>query len=233
MSTGVQGAQAGPRVDAPARLDIRAKAIVLACAIAGYAATFWPTDLLLKWGMQALGRPAYAGFTGAFLPHLLLYTTLTAAACALLWHFLVRAKFLGPAPLGRGHQTIKIGMLAGGAALLLTLSVVWLISPPGTIHWVDPQPWKIAGNLFSNFYEEYIYRGFLLAALTAVFGFWPAALLSSAMWGFLHTQYPLPMQILIVVTGILFCWGCRRARSLWAPYTAHTVIDLVADCLIG
>ena len=41
-------------------------------------------------------------------------------------------------------------------------------------------------------YEEFVFRGFLLAALTAVFGFWPAAILSSLAFG---AAYPAIDQL--------------------------------------
>jgi len=41
-------------------------------------------------------------------------------------------------------------------------------------------------------YEEFVFRGFLLAALTAVFGFWPAAILSSLAFG---AACPIPAGI--------------------------------------
>jgi hypothetical protein len=34
-----------------------------------------------------------------------------------------------------------------------------------TVCELAPVPWKIAGNVFSNFYEEFVYRGFMLVAL--------------------------------------------------------------------
>jgi len=102
-----------------------------------------------------------------------------------------------------------------------------------TVHWIDPVPWKIAGNIFSNFYEEFIFRGFMLTALAAAIGFWPAAIVSSAMWGFTHNQYPLSLQALIAAIGIYWSYLTRRARSLWTPYSAHMVLDIVGDSLIG
>ena len=102
-----------------------------------------------------------------------------------------------------------------------------------TARWIDPVPWKIAGNVFSNFYEEFVYRGFMLAALAAAIGFWPAAIISSAMWGYTHSQYPLSLQALIMAVGVYFSWLMRKAQSLWTPYASHMVLDIVGDSLIG
>jgi membrane protease YdiL (CAAX protease family) len=192
----------------------------------------WPEQQVLRAGLTALGHPPYAGFLGAFLPHLLLYSTVMAAVSAALWWGLTTAAFLRPPQLSNFRPSIIPGVIAGIAGIVLTLAVVWATMPSGTIHWIPPVPWKIAGNVFSNFFEEFVFRGFVLATLRRVTGFWPAAIISSAIWGALHTQYPLSMKLLIVIVGIGLCWLARRQQSLWAPYIAHEVLDLIGDSLI-
>ena len=214
-------------------VDLRTKAILLACAVIAYVSGYWPNRLVLQQGMKALGNPAYEGFAGAFLPHLLLYSTLPALLCALMWVVLSRKRMMMSMPFGNIRDSLSIGVATGIATLVVLLAMVWAIMPEGTIHWIAPQPWKIAGNIFSNFYEEYIFRGFILLALMRVIGFWPAAILSSVMWAGMHTQYPFAFQAFIAFAGTFFAWAGRRARSLWAPYTAHMTLDLIADCLIG
>jgi membrane protease YdiL (CAAX protease family) len=213
--------------------DLKAKVTLRVCALVAYASGFWPNSLVLKYGGKALGYPPYQGFVGAFLPHLLLYSTLPALICAILWWVLSRNRLIMPIPLGNVRASLPIGLAVGLLSVLLTLVLAWAIMPAGTIHWIDPQPWKIAGNIFSNFFEEFIFRGFILIALAAVIGFWPAAIASSVMWAAMHTQYPIEFQALIAFSGVLWGWAGRRVRSLWAPYTAHMTLDLIADCLIG
>jgi membrane protease YdiL (CAAX protease family) len=214
-------------------VDIRTKMILLISALIGYGCGFWPNSLVLRYGSEALGYPKYEGFVGALLPHLLLYSTLPALVCGLLWWVLSRNRLMMPVPLGNVRASLPIGIAAGLVSLFLLLVLAWATMPAGSIHWIDPQPWKIAGNIFSNFFEEFIFRGFILIALMAVIGFWPAAIVSSVMWAAMHTQYPLEFQAFIAFSGILWAWAGRRARSLWAPYTAHMTLDVIADCLIG
>ena len=209
------------------------KIIIFAAVLVGYGSNFWPGRRVAGFGLKALGNPPYAGFVGAFLPHLLLYSTLMAVVCAALWWLLVQAKLLPPLQLSNFKTSVLLGLLGGLGALLLTLAVVAAAFPAGTIHWISPAPWKIAGNLFSNFFEEFVFRGFILVALQRIAGFWSAALLSSAMWAFLHSQFPLVLQCCIWVIGVGFCVLARRAKSLLAPYFAHEVLDLIADSLIG
>jgi len=217
-----------------ASLSLGQRALLIIGAAAVYAIGFWPSRKLASYGLNWLGNPPYAGFKGLFLPHLLFYSTLTAIAAAGLWFAFVRSGMLPAPQLGRptGRQ-IGAGVIGGLVALIVTLAVVYFLLPPGTLHWIDPVPWKIAGNLFSNFYEEFIYRGFMLVALAEAIGFWPAALVASAMWAMTHTQYPLLLQLLIFATGVFWSWVAREARSLWAPYASHMVLDIVGDSLIG
>ena len=215
-------------------LTLLQRALLILSAAAVYAVNFWPSMHVTRAGLIALGRPEYVGFKGVFLPHLLLYSTLTAGVAALLWFVFVRARIL-PAPR-LGPPTTRhlgAGVVGGIVALIATVLFVYVLFPPNTVHWIDPVPWKIAGNLFSNFYEEFVYRGFMLAALGAALGFWPAAIVSSAMWGYTHNQYPLSLQVLIMVVGVYFSWLMRRAQSLWTPYVSHMVLDIVGDSLIG
>jgi membrane protease YdiL (CAAX protease family) len=214
-------------------VDLRAQVLILACVAAAYGSNFWPGRLVLQHGSAALGNPAYEGFVGIFLPHLLLYTTVMAAVSALAWWGLARARLLPPPEVGNIGPAAVAGALGGLVALAFTLAVVWAAFPTGTIHWIDPVPWKIAGNVFSNFFEEFVFRGFLLVALRRLVGFWPAAVISSALWALTHTQYPLELQAVIFLVGVGFCWLAVRMRSLWAPYVAHEVLDLLGDSLIG
>jgi membrane protease YdiL (CAAX protease family) len=218
----------------PTSLTLVQRALLIISAAAVYAVKFWPSMQVTNAGLIALGRPKYVGFTGIFLPHLLLYSTLTACVAALLWFTFVRARIL-PAPrLGPPTaRQLGAGVVGGIVALVATVVFVYVLFPPGTVHWIDPVLWKIAGNVFSNFYEEFVYRGFMLVALGAAIGFWPAAIISSAMWGYTHSQYPLSLQALIMAVGVYFSWLVRKAQSLWTPYASHMVIDIVGDSLIG
>jgi membrane protease YdiL (CAAX protease family) len=210
------------------------RTLLIISAAAVYAVNFWSDRNLLGYGLEWLGNPPYAGFKGIFLPHLLLYSTLTAAAAALFWFVFVRVRILPAPQLGPPTaRQLGAGVVGGIVALIASVIFVYFLFPPGTVHWIDPVPWKIAGNLFSNFYEEFIYRGFMLVILGAAIGFWPAAVISSAMWAYTHSQYPISLQALIMAVGIYFSWLTHRVRSLWTPYASHMVLDIVGDSLIG
>lgn len=213
------------------RLSVKARLLVAVAIAVCYWSSFQPSKWVLGHGLDALGHPAYRG-VGMLLPHLLLYSTLTAACCALAWWLLARARMLPPAQFALTPKVVAWG-LAGGAVTVAFSLVVLPLTHFGALHWVGFNGWSIAGNLFSNFFEEFIFRGFMLVALTALVGFWPAAALSSLAFGFTHTQYPLILQFYVAAIGFFWAWIARKARSLWAPYMAHMIADVVIDMLIS
>jgi membrane protease YdiL (CAAX protease family) len=213
------------------RLSWKARLLIAAALVVCYWTSFQPSTLLRGYGLHALGDPAYRG-VGIFIPHLLLYSTFTAACCALVWWLLVRARLLPPPQLALTSRAALWGLIGG--AVSIAVSLLFLpIAHLGELRWIGFDGWSIADNLFSNFYEEFIFRGLLLVGLTAVVGFWPAAVLSSIAFGAVHTQYPLPLRAYIAVVGVFWCWLARHARSLWAPWGAHMLTDLIVDALFS
>ena len=90
------------------------------------------------------------------------------------------------------------------------------------VHAVQSNPWVATANLFSNFYGGVRRRRFLLATLTAVFGFWPAAILSSVAFGAMrmpNTRWNSGDYL--VVFGLTWCWLVRRTGSIWSAWIAR------------
>jgi membrane protease YdiL (CAAX protease family) len=205
---------------------------LLAATAAVYLIGLWPTWWLRDTVLRAAGSPAYSGLW-KFLPHLLLYSTLPALAAGVAWIAFARAGVIELPLLGKGHRPFGKVLIGAFGAIVLVLVVLIATGQGSAIQWINPDPWSIAGNVFSNFYEEFIFRGFLLVALGAVIGFWPAAVVTSALWAATHTQYPLSLQLTIFVVGVLLSWMARKARTLWAPWGAHMIMDVVLDSLVG
>lgn len=204
---------------------------LLAASACVFLAALWPAWWVRDTVLRAADFPRYQG-VWKFLPHLLLYSTLPAVVAAIAWIGFSRKGVLEPVPLGKGHRSASSALIVGLATIVLVLVVLVAMGKGAAIGWKQPDPWSIAGNVFSNFYEELIYRGFLLAALAAVFGFWPAAVLTSALWAATHTQYPVSLQVAIFVTGLMLAWAAKAARTLWAPWGAHMTFDVVLDSLV-
>lgn len=196
-----------------------------------YFSTFAPSDWVLATAQRITGQHPYEG-VWIFIPHLLFYTTFSAVLAGLCWFGLARAGAMDRPPMAVSRSVV-LWALAGGAASVLASLVFLSVMGMGQLTWVGFDGWKIAGNVFSNFYEEVIYRGFLLAGLTVLVGFWPAAILTSVAFGFSHDQYPLALQCLIMGVSVMWCWLVRRTRSLWAAWGAHMVVDIVVDAIWG
>jgi membrane protease YdiL (CAAX protease family) len=204
----------------------------LAIAIAlVYFSTFQPSDWVRNTAQAIVGPRPYEG-VWILIPHLLFYCTFTALLAAACWSALVRAGAMDRPPLRISRPVLAWGLAAGVASTLASLAFLHLAGM-GELGWIGLDGWKIAGNVFSNFFEEFIYRGFLLAGLTLLVGFWPAAFLTSLAFGFGHEQYPLALQLFITATSLLWCWVVRASRSLWAAWGAHMIVDIVIDAIWG
>lgn len=208
------------------------KVALVAMVAAVYAIGFWPSWMLRDAVLHAAGDPPYNGIW-KFIPHVLLYSTLAAASAAVAWGIAARSHWIAPPAFGWTFGIIPWSILAAIIGLAFALGSIVAMGQASAIHYIPPDYWSIGGNLFSNFYEEFIFRGFVLAALTAVFGFWPAAIISSAMWAAMHAQYPLPLQVAIFGAGVVFAWIKRTTKSLWAPWVAHMLLDIIGDSLVG
>src|SRR5262249_29514854 len=132
----------------------------------GFRPAWWVRDAVLK----AFGKPAYEG-VWILIPHVFLYSTLSALVCLVLWLALIRLSWLQPIPFAISRSVVIWGLLAGIVSAVAAFGI-FAGMQPGAVHAAHFNPWIATANLFSNFYEEFVFRGFLLAALTAVFGFW-------------------------------------------------------------
>ncbi len=76
--------------------------------------------------------------------------------------------------------------------------------------------------------EEFLLRGYSLFTLTEAIGFWPAAVLLSAMFGAIHTgnEGENGMGILgAAIIGFFFCLTVRRTGNLWFAVGFHASWD--------
>ncbi len=127
------------------------------------------------------------------------------------------------------------GMAMGFAAISLLLGAlraagVFQLGNEG-LH--GPELWKYASLwactfLAVGFFEEFLFRGYLLFTLTTRIGFWPAALLASAIFGGVHIGNSGETWLGALSAGsigLLFCLMLRRTGSLWLPIGFHAAWD--------
>lgn len=226
-STGTVGTAAS-HAGTAANLTLMRRAMLLLLAAGVFAIDFWPTWYVRDAVLSAFGAPAYQG-VWILIPHMLLYSTLCALVALALWLWLARARWVEPPSLAFNARVATWGVLGGLVVIAITVVALYALGHGDAFHAPSVDAWVMAGNAFSNFFEELIFRGFLLVVLTAALGFWPAAFLSSIAFGAVHPQYPFEFQALIGVGGFIWCLVAVRARSLLAPYVSHMTLDWLVD----
>ena len=76
--------------------------------------------------------------------------------------------------------------------------------------------------------EEFAFRGYLQFTLTTGMGFWPAAILLSALFGLAHAFNPGESKfglLSVVCFAMLFCLFLRRTGNLWLAVGFHAGWD--------
>jgi membrane protease YdiL (CAAX protease family) len=76
--------------------------------------------------------------------------------------------------------------------------------------------------------EEFAFRGYLQYTLTTGMGYWPAAILLSALFGLAHAGNPGESKVgllSVVCFALLFCFILRRTGNLWWVVGFHAGWD--------
>ncbi|HEY4641764.1 MAG TPA: type II CAAX endopeptidase family protein [Thermoanaerobaculia bacterium] len=76
--------------------------------------------------------------------------------------------------------------------------------------------------------EEFRYRGYLLVILTEILGYWPSAILTSAIFGLAHlgnTHESWLGALNAGLFGVLLCLLLQRTGNLWLPIGLHVAFD--------
>lgn len=79
-----------------------------------------------------------------------------------------------------------------------------------------------------GFFEEYAFRGYAQFALTKGFGFWPATIVTSVIFGAVHIANPgesWPGILGVMAVGIFWCFTLRRTGTLWFAFGMHAAFD--------
>jgi membrane protease YdiL (CAAX protease family) len=95
--------------------------------------------------------------------------------------------------------------------------------------------WFIA-NILIGLAEEYTFRGYALQSLWRGAGFWPAALITTAIFAGDHLEKPGENAIdigMIFFLGLVLCLSIRKTGSLWWAVGWHAGFDFGQLFLIG
>ena len=92
---------------------------------------------------------------------------------------------------------------------------------------VSTVEWTLA-FLAVGFSEEFMFRGYMQFTLTTGIGFWPAALLMSALFAYAHKGNEgesIFGLIQVAAFGIFACIALQRTGNLWWPIGFHAAWD--------
>jgi hypothetical protein len=144
---------------------------------------------------------------------------------------------------GSWRRVAVSGLLAGAVLLVFT---VLIGAAAGGKFGLHPYFTKMAGDLVSNMYEEVVYRGLMFCACYGVVagatfplagnasraGLIAGVIGSSVIFAVGHEQYALALRVVIGVLSTGFAYPWIAARSLWAPWIAHMLVDVVGDSIL-
>jgi len=129
------------------------------------------------------------------------------------------------APLAAFALSVAVGAarvdgLALHGATLLKAAGLWLVV-----------------MILLGLFEELLFRGYPLEVLTRGFGFRPAALFLSILFGALH-YFTKPMENWVDATtvgllGLFLCFTVRLTGDLWFAIGFHTAFDYLALNVLG
>jgi len=76
---------------------------------------------------------------------------------------------------------------------------------------------------------EFMFRGFLLFGLVAVFGAWPAILVNTVIYSLAHLPKGARETILAIPFGILICYLTLRTGTIWVAVFLHYILAVSND----
>jgi membrane protease YdiL (CAAX protease family) len=83
------------------------------------------------------------------------------------------------------------------------------------------------GVVLAPAFEEAVFRLVLFNAMRRWWGFWPAAIFSSILFGLAHAQPPftsamlLSISLPLAVGGIVLCWIYAKTNNAWSSMITH------------
>ena len=128
-----------------------------------------------------------------------------------------------------------------GVAVALVVTVLNLAGMVVRFGVPHPTPQSLTWNsvlgtsIMVGFIEEIPYRGFMLRQFTERIGRWPATLITSLLFVFIHVPGWVALHVLsvdrvvtILIFGVTMSLMVVYSRSLWAAIVAHSANDCLS-----
>jgi len=166
-----------------------------------------------------------------FMKHILFFSLTNALFCFGTMLVFVKLNIFQLPSLKRN---IKSSLIKGGiAGLIITALTVLQAFLTKSQFYFNLDFWSITGNIFSNAYEEIIYRGLIFTGILYCFrNPWAAILASGVIFGWSHHQYDLFTRFGVGVCGMVLGYLYYNTGNLLAPWTMHQVTDTIVDTIL-
>ena len=192
---------------------------------------------------------SYGVGDGAISQAIFVLTKLWLLCVPLIWFLKVDSGTLSWSKPEKGGYAMSIGL---GIAMSIVMLLAWLLlgdaidanllrdalEPVGLL---DPKVYLLATIywiLINSILEEYVFRWFLVTKSEILVGTGNPAIILSALIFVVHHTVALAIfgfpwwanlisSIALFVGGAVFSWLYVRYRSVWIPYIAHAICDIV------
>lgn len=182
------------------------------------------------------------------LGHWVMWQLPAVVLCVAVWIAGQRAGLLPSliGALGSGGSWARVLRVGGVASLVMSVLTLLLGVAVGARFGFHPPYVKMLGDLVSNLYEEIVNRGLFFSAFygVAAGATFPlagpadrravafATVGSCFVFAASHTQYPIPLRVLLGTLSVVFVWPWVQSRSLWAAWMVHMAGDIVGDSIL-
>jgi len=185
--------------------------------------------------IRSLIEPFFESFDEnklSFIRHLLFYSFPKTLFCSAAIFILIKTSILKLPSFKRNvKKAFMWGTVVGVIVGVLTIAQVLVT---GGSFDITVNIWSLSGNLFSNAYEEIIYRGLVFSASLYFFRKpWAAAIISGLVFGFSHSQYGIGQQLGVGVVGTVLSLIYYSTGNLLAPWVAHQVTDMIVEITLN
>lgn len=172
---------------------------------------------------------------------------LITLACFGLWYYFREKKYQYRPNYKKAFSIKNVLSIAGIAflgqyALDLLMILVYFVMPGIFAQYVDlmknleinaanPVLMIFCVGIFGPLVEEVLFRGMVFGKLRRVFSFWPAALISGAIFGLYHMN--LVQGIYAGVFGIILAYVFEKTETIWGCYLLHAFFNLSSYVIEG
>lgn len=172
---------------------------------------------------------------------------LITLACFGLWYYFREKKYQYRPNYKKAFSIKNVLSIAGIAflgqyALDLLMILVYFVMPGIYAQYVDlmknleinaanPVLMIFCVGIFGPLVEEVLFRGMVFGKLRRVFSFWPAALISGAIFGLYHMN--LVQGIYAGVFGIILAYVFEKTETIWGCYLFHALFNLSSYVIEG